>query len=107
MSGNDMAINLNSVYSVSDDVVTRNIEGDMIIIPLVQGIGSDYDELFSLNETGQAIWEKVDGQKSLREVINLLKEEYEGSQESMEDDVLGFMKELVKRKMVVVLDDHK
>jgi hypothetical protein len=107
MSGNDLALDLNLIYSVSDDVVTRNIEGDMIIIPLVTGIGSDHDELFSLNETGQAIWKKLDGQKSLREVINLLKEEYEGSHESMEDDVVGFVNELVKRKMVVVLDDYK
>ena len=33
----------------------REIEGELIIVPLVAGIGDADDELFTLNETGKAI----------------------------------------------------
>jgi len=44
-----MTINRDSVYAVSDDVVAREIEGEIIIVPLVAGIGDLEDELFTLN----------------------------------------------------------
>jgi hypothetical protein len=55
----------NTICVPSEDVVAREIEGDMIIVPLVAGIGDADDELYTLNETGKAIWKKLDGQKSL------------------------------------------
>ena len=45
-----------TVCAPSDDVVAREIEGEIIIVPLVAGIGDADDELYTLNETGHAIW---------------------------------------------------
>ena len=61
-------IDLNSVCTRSGDVVAREIEGEILIVPLVAGIGDTDDELYTLNETGQAIWEKLDGERTLNEV---------------------------------------
>lgn len=94
-------MNLDKVFAHSEDVVAREIEGELIIIPLVAGIGDMEDELFTLNETGRAIWNELDGQKSLREIIDKLSEEYEVSNETLEQDVIGFVEELLKRKMLV------
>ena len=54
-----MSISAVDVYKPSDDVVAREIEGEIIIVPLVAGIGDIEDELFTLNETGKAIWDKL------------------------------------------------
>ena len=54
-----MTIKRDAVYAVSDDVVAREIEGEIIIVPLVAGIGDLEDELFTLNETGKAIWDRL------------------------------------------------
>ena len=95
------AVIIDSTYVISEDVVGRNIEGELIIVPLTYGIGDMEGEIYTLNETGRAIWEKLDGKKSLREVTEELKTEFEAAPEEIEKDVLGLMGELFKRRIVV------
>jgi hypothetical protein len=94
-------IGLESAYGPSDDVVVREIEGELIIVPLVAGVGDLEDELFTLNETGRAIWQKLDGRKTLRTVVSELAEEFDAPAGAIEQDVLGLLEELERRKMVV------
>ena len=94
-------LNLDSVYIPSDDIVARKIQGEIIIVPLVSGIGDMEDELYTLNETGKAVWEKLDGQKPLKDIAKELIEEYEAPEGEIEKDVIGLVQELHKRKMVV------
>jgi len=95
-------IKLNQVYAPSDDIVAREIEGELIIVPLVAGIGDMEDELFSLNDTGKGIWRKLDGKTSLAEVAKSLAAEYDTRPDEIERDVVGLVGELVRRKMLVV-----
>jgi len=76
-----MSISAEDVYGPSDDVVAREIEGEIIIVPLVAGIGDIEDELFTLNETGKAIWDKLDGQRSLADVVAELTPEFEEAED--------------------------
>lgn len=94
-------IQLNKIYIHSEDVVAREIEGELIIVPLVSGIGDTEDELFTLNETGKAIWDKLDGKKSLRKVIEELSEEFEAPAGEIGKDVVGIVEELLKRRMLI------
>jgi len=94
-------VSLDAVYIPSEDVVARTIEGEIIIIPLVTGMGDLEDELYSLNETGRSIWEKLDGSKSLKDVVSELSLEFHAIPEGMiEADVMGFVKELLRRRML-------
>ncbi len=94
-------LNLDTVCACSENVVARTIEDEIVIIPLVAGIGDEEDELYTLNETGQAIWQKLDGRRTLREVAALLAETFEGSRGELEADVLGFAGELTRRGILV------
>ena len=98
-----MTINRNAVYVVSEDVVAREIEGEIIIVPLVAGIGDLEDELFTLNATGKAIWERIDGKRPLRDIIIDLSTEYQAPPGEIEADVLGLVEELVRRRMLVAV----
>ena len=91
---------LEAVYLPSDDVVAREIEGEIIIVPLTSDVGNVEDALFTLNETGRAIWEQLDGQRSLRDVAAELSAEYDAPAQEIEADVLGLVEELVKRSML-------
>jgi len=77
------------------------IEGELVIVPLVAGIGDAEDELYTLNETGRAIWERLDGKKRLGAIAAELAAEFEGSRQEIERDVVGLVNELLKRKMLV------
>jgi hypothetical protein len=96
-------IDLNSVYTPSEDVVARDVHGEFIIIPITTGIGESNDEIFSLNKFGKVIWDKLDGKRSLRDVASALALEFAGSAAEIESDVLGLTEELLKRKMIVKL----
>ncbi len=85
----------------SEDLVAREIMGEFILIPITSGIGDMEDEIYTLNETGRAIWSKLDGKKRLGEVASDLREEFDDPSGQIEKDVLGIVEELAKRNMVV------
>ena len=96
-----MDAQLDAVYMPSENVVAREIEGEFIIVPLTAGIGDMEDELYSLNECGVAIWKRMDGKNSLKEISAALTGEYTAALSEVEQDVLGLVSELLKRKMLV------
>lgn len=96
-----MTIRKEAVYVPSEDIVAREIEGEIIIVPLAAGIGDMEDELYALNETGKAIWKLLDGQESLEGVIAVLSRDFDATPGEIEGDVLGLVEELVKRRMLV------
>lgn len=84
-----------SICFPSEDIVAREIEGDIVIIPLVAGIGNADDELYTLNESAQAIWKYLDGQRNVAEVLAALQVEYQVDPDELEKDLLGFIDEMV------------
>jgi hypothetical protein len=96
-----MVVQIHAVYALSQDIVAREIEGELIIVPLAAGIGDLEDELYTLNETGKAIWQRLDGQRSLREVAADLADEYQSPLEQIQEDVCGLVEELARRRILV------
>jgi len=94
-------VKLDGVYGPSEDIVAREIEGEIVIVPLVSGIGDMEDELYTLNEAGRAVWRRLDGTKPLREVARELAAEFDAPAGVIEQDVVGLVEELAARKMVV------
>ncbi len=90
-------LTLDAVCAPSDNIVAREIEGDVIIVPLVAGISDADDELYTLNETGRAIWRVLDGRRTLGDVAVALTQEFDAPRAELEADVLGFAAEMVRR----------
>jgi hypothetical protein len=97
-------LTINDVCTPSEDIVAREIEGDIIIVPLVAGIGDADDELYTLNETGRAIWVKLNGQKNLGDIAKELASEFSSDTGEIESDVLGFASEMVRRGILAAKD---
>lgn len=96
-----MKFDMNKKYVVSEDVVAREVQEEFVIIPITSGVGDLEDEIFTLNETGRAIWEKLDGRRTLKQVAGELAKEFEGADAEIEKDVSGIVKELLDRRMLV------
>lgn len=82
-------------------MVSREILGELMIVPLASGIGDMEDEIYTLNETGRCIWEQLDGTRSLGEITGALAENYDAPDGEIERDVEGIVTELFRRRMVV------
>lgn len=93
-------IDLDAAYGPSEDVVVREVESELIIVPLVAGVGDLEDELYTLNETGRAVWRRLDGRRTVRAIVDELAEEFEAPAGAIEADVLGLLAELERRRIV-------
>ena len=78
-------------------------EGRLLHHPGPRSDGAPPDhELFTLNDTGKATWDKLDGQCSLADVVATLHPELEEAEDGAgERDVLGPVAELVARRLPV------
>ena len=84
---------LKQIFNKNPDVVYRVIAGEAILIPISQDT-QIAGRLFSLNEVGGFIWELIDGQKNLSEILNAILEEHEVAEETARADLLTLIAEL-------------
>ncbi|MGA8890145.1 MAG: PqqD family protein [Anaeromyxobacteraceae bacterium] len=89
-----------TILAPSDDVVSREIDGELVIVPLDAGVG-DVDDLFTLNDTGAAVWELLDGERTLAEVVDDVARRFDAPRSEVEVDVLDFAADLVARGFAV------
>jgi hypothetical protein len=90
-----------AVYAVSDGIVSREIENEIILIPCAFPTNDTENEPYILNTTGQIIWQKLDGIKSLNDIVAELTAEFKTPAKEIEKDVKEFVKKLLKKKLLV------
>ncbi len=96
-----MTLTMDSCITRSERVVSREIEGEVILIPLVSGIADLETDIITFNAAGRAIWDRLDGRRLLRDVVDDLVRTFDADPGEIEADVLGFTSELVRRGILV------
>jgi len=91
---------INKIYEISENIIAKNIEGQFMIVPLISGVGNLDDEMFQLNLTGSAVWEMLDGNTRLIDIILHLSKEYEAAPETLKKDVVDLVEQLVEKDFV-------
>lgn len=91
--------NIDSIPSHSPSVVSRRTGNEYVLVPVTANI-ADMDSVYTLNETGAFIWDLIDGQKSLNEISNALKTEFEVEEDKALSDVLEFV-EALRRFLII------
>jgi hypothetical protein len=83
------------VFRVSDDVVSRELDGEAVILNLASGV------YFGLDRVGTRIWQLIDQRQSLEAVLEAISTEYEAPVEDIERDLLQLASELKERGLIV------
>lgn len=99
-----MNIDPTKIYLPSEDVVARQIEDEFLLVPIASGVGDMEDSLYALNETGKLIWQALDKDKTINDLVDELVNEYDAPRDLILTDVCGILTELVKLNMVISLD---
>lgn len=86
-------------YKKENDFVTRNIKGETIIVP-VKGHVSDLDSIYTLDEVGTFIWQLLDGQTSIKQIVKNVCNEYDVSHEEAEKDIIELVGSLEKAGLI-------
>lgn len=76
-----------------NQAVTRSIAGETIIVPVRSGV-SDLNSIYSLNEVGTAVWQLIDGQRTVEQVVEAIGDEYEVTPEQAAKDVADYLGKL-------------
>ena len=69
------------------DFVTRCIKGETIIVPVKGNVG-DLDSIYTLNEVGTLVWELIDGQNRVSQIVEAICNKYDITPEEAEKDVI-------------------
>ena len=92
-------MHLNSIYRQADNIVTRKVMDETLLVPVSGDIAS-MDEIYTLNETGAFIWQALDGTIALAEVGERLARAFTGESSVMETDLLELIGELEQAGLV-------
>ncbi|MBB3034359.1 PqqD family peptide modification chaperone [Alteriqipengyuania lutimaris] len=86
------------VYVPAHDVLVSDIDDTKVLMSIERG------QFVELNATGSAIWERLDGKKSVGEIVRELQTLYDIPQEACEAQVCAFLTDLRDHSLIAPVD---
>ena len=81
-------------FRASDDVVAREVGGEMVLLDLVSGT------YFGLGAVGSRVWEQLSqGEASLAQLADLIEAEFDAPREVIEQDLAKLIGQLVDKQL--------
>ena len=71
-----------------DGILAQEAQGQTVLLRLEDG------GYYALDEVGARVWELCDGQRSLEDIVAVMREEFEAPAETIAADVIEFVEEL-------------
>ncbi len=79
---------------ISEDVVFRELEGEMVLLNLRTGV------YFGLDPVGAAIWRLLEARRPVGEIVEALVREYDATPAQVEEDVRRLVAALGENALV-------
>jgi hypothetical protein len=80
-------------YQKNGDIVFRRISDQSILVPIKDKVG-DLGFIYTINDVGTFIWERIDGKRQLVDIKEMLVNEFGVSPSKAERDLLKFVAHL-------------
>lgn len=84
---------LKTILSHSKSIVTTRTGNEYVLVPIANNI-ADMNSMYTLNETGAFIWERINGERSVEDIIKEMMNEYEVDYDTASNDVLSFIDDM-------------
>jgi hypothetical protein len=81
---------LDACFARMGEFVARNIAGETILVP-VRGRKGDLDAIYNLNEVAGFIWNSIDGQTTVRQLVGAVCSEFDVAHATAEAETLKFV----------------
>jgi hypothetical protein len=81
------------------DVVSRQIQGELIIVPIRAGVG-ELNSLYTLNPVGSALWDFLEEAHNLPEMVQKVCDEFEVTADQACCDIAAFLDSLAEEQLV-------
>ena len=90
---------LDKTYKRKENVVTREIAGETLIVP-VHGKLADMQRIFALDPVAAFVWRHLDGKTDAARICSRVVERFDVGLETAEKDVLEFLDELLETGLI-------
>ena len=87
------------IYLHQKDIVSRKIAGETILVP-IRGNLADMQYIFTLNKVGAFIWDLLDGERKLSDLLEMILERFETDRIEAEKDLLEFIGQVEEKGLV-------
>ncbi len=86
---------LHHTPTISREFLARDVDDETVIL------APSGDQVLSLNPVGSFIWKQIDGAHTVRDIVDILCDEYDVERAQAEADVLAFLGRLVDHDLLV------
>jgi hypothetical protein len=83
----------------SEDIVMRNVGGEMILVPIRANVG-DLDSVYTLSAVAARVWTLLDGSRTLDAIAEQLATEYDVAADIARTDLAELMESLESSALV-------
>ena len=87
-------MNSATIYSKNPDFVQRDVAGECILVPIRRTL-TEANSIFVLNDTGAALWNRIDGARPLHEIASGFAEEFDVTAEQLNRDFETLLADLL------------
>jgi hypothetical protein len=84
---------MGEIFKKTTECVIKQAGNEFILVPLTDNI-AQMNSMYTLNETGAFIWERIDGKNSLESIAQMISDEFETDYESALKDTKAFIEKL-------------
>jgi hypothetical protein len=81
------------------EVVSRKIEGELIIVPIRSGVG-DLNSLYTLNPVGAVLWDFMTEGHTVPEMVQRVCDEFDVATTQAQQDIEAFLDSLIEEKLI-------
>lgn len=92
---------LSTVYQQSDNIVTRKVMDETLLVPITGNLAS-MDEIYTLNDMGALIWNSLDGSRSLAAIGRKIEQQYDAPLSVIEADMVEIITGLKDAHLIKV-----
>jgi hypothetical protein len=90
---------LTAIYTKHPDYVQRDVAGECILVPIRRRL-TDANSIYVLNETGAALWQRIDGQRTAQDIVTDLCNEYDVTTDQLAKDFMSLLEDLLSIQAV-------
>ncbi len=93
-------MNRNAAWRKNPDMVTRVIERETILLPVYR-TSEEIDAIYTLNESAAAVWELIDGKRTVRQIEAAVLERFSATAEEAQGTLDELLKDLREIKAIL------
>jgi hypothetical protein len=92
-------MNLNRKFRKKESIANRHIADESFLVPIC-GQPEDMQKVFILNSLADFIWQHLDGEHTLQQLIHAVGEQFEVDAEQARADTVEFVEQLLEQNLL-------